>query len=220
MDVAVELVEAYLHANGYLTLTEYPIVEALEDGGFRAVTDIDIIALRLPGAGRIVPHEGQRAAEAMRVFEPDPALIDESSDERPDLIIGEVKEGRAELNRGAREASTLITAMRRVAFIEPNEADRLAAALLRDGRVVTKGQHLQIRLFVFGGSPAREPITNARVLLLRHCVRYLVRVERELAGAATAAEIKNPTMSLMSILSRSGALCVPPETVEGKGDGH
>ena len=209
MDPAVGLVQAYLQANGYLTITEYPIVEALDHGGFRAVTDIDVIALRLPGAARIVPHEGARAAAAHRAFDPDPALIDEASDERPDLIIAEVKEGRAELNRGAHNPMAIITAIRRVAFVKPDEAEHLAAALVRDGHVVTRDRRLQIRLFAFGGRSPREPIPRARVMLLHDCVGYLVRVERELAGAATAAEIKNPTMSLLSILERTGALCEP-----------
>ena len=113
MDPAVGLVQAYLHANGYLTATEYPIVEALEGGGYRTVTDIDILAVRLPGAGRIVPHRGGvEVACEERLFEPDPALIDERADLWVDFIIGEVKEGRAELNRGAREVSTLVTALR------------------------------------------------------------------------------------------------------------
>ncbi len=34
MDAAVGLVDAYLSANGSLTATEYPIVAALEGGGY------------------------------------------------------------------------------------------------------------------------------------------------------------------------------------------
>ena len=39
MDTAVGLVEAYLYANGYFTVTEHPIIEELGDGGYRTVTD-------------------------------------------------------------------------------------------------------------------------------------------------------------------------------------
>jgi len=219
MDPAVALVEAYLHANGYLTLTEYPIVEALGDGGFRAVTDIDIIALRLPGAGRIVPQAGRSGALADPAFHPDPRLVDEGAESRLDLVFAEVKEGRAELNRGSREIPTLVTAIRRVSFVKPKEAERLARSLIDDGRAVTSKGDLQIRLFAFGGRPPREPITHARVVLLRDCVAFLVRAQRELAGAGAAAEIKNPTLSLLSILQRSGALREPPETGADDGSG-
>ena len=72
MDAAIQVVRAYLQANGYFTVTEYPIIEALEGGGYRAVTDIDILAVRLPGAGSIVWTQGESAAEESRAFEPDP----------------------------------------------------------------------------------------------------------------------------------------------------
>ena len=48
MDTAVALVKTYLQANGFFTVTEYPILESV---GLttRNVTDIDILALRFPG---------------------------------------------------------------------------------------------------------------------------------------------------------------------------
>lgn len=41
MDHAVALVETYLRVNGYLTVTEYPVVEAMKHVGFRTATDLD-----------------------------------------------------------------------------------------------------------------------------------------------------------------------------------
>lgn len=35
MDNAVALVQAYLRVNGYFTVTEYPVVEAMKSGEFR-----------------------------------------------------------------------------------------------------------------------------------------------------------------------------------------
>ena len=51
MDHAVALVQAYLQANGYFTVAEFPVLEAMEAGGFRSATDVDLIGLRLPRAG-------------------------------------------------------------------------------------------------------------------------------------------------------------------------
>ena len=49
MDNAVALVRAYLHVNGYFTVTEYPVLEAARHGGYRTVTDLDVLAVRFPG---------------------------------------------------------------------------------------------------------------------------------------------------------------------------
>ncbi len=56
------------------------------------MTDIDVLAVRLPGAGRIVPQEGGNASQAARVIEPHSLLVDEQTDRRIDFIIAEVKE--------------------------------------------------------------------------------------------------------------------------------
>lgn len=89
MNNAVGLVQAYLYVNGYFTVTEYPVLEALEYGGVQSATDINVVALRLPQAGGIVTI-GSHQREA---FVPDPALG--AAPDRAQLIIGEVKEGRA-----------------------------------------------------------------------------------------------------------------------------
>lgn len=52
MDSAVSLVEAYLRGNGYFTVTEYPVAEAMggPGPGYRVAADLD--ALR----GYVVDH--------------------------------------------------------------------------------------------------------------------------------------------------------------------
>lgn len=52
MDSAVGLVQTYLRVNGYFTVVEYPVVELRDD--FRAATDLDILAFRFPGSGRVM----------------------------------------------------------------------------------------------------------------------------------------------------------------------
>ena len=55
MDTAVALVQAYLHVNGYFTVVEHPVLE-LRAGQVRTVTDLDVLAYRLPGAGDDLIH--------------------------------------------------------------------------------------------------------------------------------------------------------------------
>ena len=57
MDPAVGMVESYLRVNGYFTVTEYPSVEAPKYGEYRTATDLDVLAFRFPGAGRLVPFQ-------------------------------------------------------------------------------------------------------------------------------------------------------------------
>ena len=91
MDTAVALVQAYLHVNGYFTVVEFPVLEAFRAAPARAVTDLDILAFRFPRAhADVIRRQGrQRAVEGMSL--PDPLLGCQS--DRPDMIVGEVKEG-------------------------------------------------------------------------------------------------------------------------------
>jgi len=101
MDHAVALVETYLRVNGYFTVTEYPLVEVCKYGSYRTATDLDALAFRFPGAGRFVPF--QMAASSNKGgperFVCDPKLG--ATRDRPEMLIGEVKEGHAELNAAA-----------------------------------------------------------------------------------------------------------------------
>lgn len=107
MDHSVALVQAYLQINGYFTVAEYPIIEATGKNQFSTATDPDILAYRFPGAGRVIT--GKKNAHS--VFSPDPLLG--VSGDVADMLIGEVKEGKAELNRNARSPNVLRTVLAR-----------------------------------------------------------------------------------------------------------
>ena len=104
MDNAVALVRAYLHVNGYFTVTEYPVLEAARHGGYRTVTDLDVLAVRFPGAGRRVLGRGGRHR-----FETDPALRVPA--DRPDMLVAEVKEGRGRFNEATLDAAVIEAAL-------------------------------------------------------------------------------------------------------------
>ncbi len=67
MDHAVALVETYLQINGYFTVAEYPVIEATGRDQFKTATDLDILAFRFPGAGRIIT----RKKSVHSIFAPD-----------------------------------------------------------------------------------------------------------------------------------------------------
>ena len=74
MDTAVSLVQEYLHVNGYFTVVEHPVLERLRAGQVRTVTDLDVLAYRLPGAGHDLIHRRSGIGPQRLSSEVDPAL--------------------------------------------------------------------------------------------------------------------------------------------------
>ncbi len=74
------------------------------------------------------------------------------------MIVAEVKEGRAELNRGARDPRVLEAALVRFGCCDPQVVERVVEELLRRARAATGHGH-SIRLVVLSPSwrrPERE----------------------------------------------------------------
>lgn len=200
MDNSVALVQAYLRVNGYFTVAEYPIVEAMREGGYRMATDLDILAFRFPGSGRLI-SQTQRASGSNRLLAkaPDEALAIGRDD--ADMLIGEVKEGRAELNQAAMNPSVLRTALTRFGCCPPDHIPHLVDALLKHGKVVTPGGHL-IRLVAFG-SLAPGGSHRYGVILLGHIVQFLRDYLRENWDVLHAVEFKDPAFGFLMTLEKA-----------------
>lgn len=169
MDNAVALVQAYLRVNGYFTVAEYPVVEAMRNGGYREATDLDILAFRFPGAGQLVPGAGHSARQDSLAYVLDPALaVDHSA---ADMLIGEVKGGVAELNQAATDPAVLRAAFTRFGCCPPDHVDHLVDSLMRDGRTKTPTGHT-IRLIAFG-SALPGGSHRYTVIALGHVIQFL-----------------------------------------------
>ena len=138
MDHAVALVQAYLRVNGYFTVSEFPVIVAAAAGGYRTATDLDILAFRFPGAGGMSPQENVPGA-----ITPDPALGVRG--DHPDMLIGEVKEGRAELNAAATDPAVLRTVLIRFGCCAPEAVDDIVETLRHRGRAPIPVGH-EVRL--------------------------------------------------------------------------
>lgn len=79
MDNAVALIQTYLRVNGYLTVSEYPVVEALPAGGFQTATDLDVLGFRFGHSCTLRAVAGSDGAGAVCEIESDPALPDSHS---------------------------------------------------------------------------------------------------------------------------------------------
>ena len=199
MDGATALVRWYLHAHGYFAVTDYPIIEAVGSEHYRSVTDVDILAVRLPGAGRIIPHQGRGRTHDEKLEVSDPELA--PTDDRIDMIIGEVKEGEAELNRGARDPAVLRGALTRFGKIKPEETEAIIGELLRKGEA-TASSGPRVRLLAFGSYRGRSS-GGYKVITLGHVLEFLESVMRENWTAMRHAQFKDPAINFLVVLEKA-----------------
>jgi len=201
MDNAVALVQAYLRLNGYFTVTEFPIIEALRHGGHRAATDIDVLAFRFPGAGRLVPRAGGSGRRDMIIAGPDTALG--VPPDAPDMLIGEVKESRAELNAAATDAAVLRAVLVRFGCCRPADADTTVQSLIRDGRAETSPGHA-VRLVAFGSHAPEGRSPRHSIVLLETVVAFLEAYVADNWDVLRHAEFKDPAFGFLVTLFKSG----------------
>lgn len=197
MDDAVGLVQVYLRLNGYFTVTEYPVLEALGHGQHRVATDLDVLAVRFAGAGR--PFSMGRARE--RSFTPDPRLG--PSDEAVDMIIGEVKEGKATLNEGAANADVLRGALLRFGCCTADDIPDVVRDLLRRGATRTRCGH-RVRLVAFGSYAA--PDARHQTILLGDLLDFLQEYMRTNWALVRCAQFKDPAFNLLTVIEKARRL--------------
>ena len=195
MDNAVALVQAYLRVNGYFTITEVPMIEVLRTQN-RAVTDLDVLAFRLADEHA---KAGTRRIVSDRSVRPDPVLACDRG--RNEMLIGEIKEGRASLNKGARNPSVLAAAMRRFGCCSPEEADSASRELRRRGEVQVAAGH-RVRLFAFG-SQVEQRSQGHRQIALGHITSFLRSLLRERWSELQHAQIKDPALGFLLTLEKA-----------------
>src|SRR5262245_18400316 len=101
MDTSVALVQAYLHVNGYFTVAEYPVLEAYDARAARTFMNLDILVFRFAGAGDDVIRAGGRRRLEYQGRAVDSVL--QVPNDRPDMIVGDVKEGTARFTAAMRD---------------------------------------------------------------------------------------------------------------------
>ena len=199
MDNAVTLVQAYLRLNGYFTVTEFPIVEAIGRGGHRTATDIDVLAFRFSGAGRLVPQKGKSAKKDRLIANIDPALgiaVHEA-----DMIIGEVKEGKAQINRGGRDPSVLRAALVRFGCCHEESVPVVVESLIRHGHAKTDHGHT-IRLVAFG-SVLPETNPGYHTIGLGHIIEFSKKHLVDNWEVFRVTEFKDPALGFISMMIKS-----------------
>ena len=209
MDTSVALVQAYLHVNGYFTVAEYPVLEAYRGDHARTVTDLDILAVRFAGAGHdVIKGRGRTPLGERRT---DPVL--HCPVDRPDMIIGEVKEGAARFNAALHDPAVLQVALGRFGCCPPEHAERLVHQVLAHGHAVTPTGH-SIRMVAFGDVPDGQAPTSLTVPM-RHVVQFLQAYLRTHWKVLRHAQVRDPAFGVLALIEKWG-VAPQPATAENR----
>ena len=199
MDIAVNLVENYLRLTGYMTLSEFEVQRRDEKGRFKTVTDIDIMAIRFPGD--VYLGDPHRPADSELLVIQDPAL--ELADDTIDVIIGEVKQGRAELNPGIKDHGVLHSMLRRVEWVYDTDISEVIEGLQQDGVHMAPargGGRIRTRLVAFG----RSRHSNTNTLALGHIVTMMLEFFEKHEDAFRPIQFREPAPAFLRLLLKSG----------------
>lgn len=198
MDSAVGLVRAYLELSGYFVLAELP-VRRRSGREVVDVTDLDVLAVRFPD-----PHRRPDPHSSLDLYlEPDPALG--APADAIDLVIGEVKEGKARLNDALAREETLAFALRRAGCCPEEEIEAHACAIARGGRhsmTMAAGAACQARIVVFAGK-GRVGTPGITTVSLEHCVERLRERLHAAGGLLLGAQFKDTTLGLLGLLEKT-----------------
>jgi hypothetical protein len=199
VDHAVSLVQSYLQLNGYFTSTEYPILSATGRRGVRTMTDIDVLAFRFPAApnGGAVPRGMPHGLSSN-------AQIDKGlgvPEDRIDMIIGEVKEGRVNINSATTDPEILRSVIQRFGCAD-DENDRMVEALLAHGNVIMPAGY-QIRIVAFGAMPPDDEVPPCRIISLGHVLRYLQDYVRRNWAMLRHVQFKDPAFGFLMTLEKA-----------------
>lgn len=207
MNTAVGLVETYLRLNGYFTATEYQVQHPVpgQPGKYETATDLDILAIRLPWAAETVLRHPARPGESRCevLLADDPALA--PVPDLPDVLIGEVKEGAAELNRRLKTSDVLHAALRRLGCCPEEHIADAAAVLLQRGEVILRpprGAACRVRLVSFCGYVDEERAPGVLTITLGHMLRFIQDRLTAYRSVLRSAQFGDPLLNFIKLVEK------------------
>lgn len=200
VDAASGLVEAYLHVNGYLTLSEWQIQALNQHGQWNTITDVDILALRFPGDIYLADSHDPDFQRTLHV--PGDLLMLE--DGVIDVIVGEIKEGEAVFNPAMTRHETLHTVLHRLLWLygdgglNPVVVDLSERGISRTA--APGGGMVRTRLVAFGQAPQLTENTIPIGMMLEDAMAFLAEHDALLHSARFA----NPVAATLKLLHKAG----------------
>lgn len=203
MDAGTQLVQAYLHVNGYFTATDYPLVETRHDHAPRPLTDIDMLAVRFGREPHLTGRNDRLGGRRVRgpIAElVDPAL--QCPGDRTDMIVAEVKQGRAQVNAGASNRLALAAALSRFGCCDSDEASAMVERLVQKGTAQGNHGHV-IRMVLFASSGERAP-SGWLWIHLDHVFRFLDTQLRSQENTLGHIDLHDPALNWLALLHKCG----------------
>jgi hypothetical protein len=117
------------------------------------------------------------------------------------MIIGEVKEGKAELNRAARDPRVLEVVLTRFGCCPAADAAGVVQRLIRTGSVPLPGGHT-VRLVAFGAAAQAGEQDGYLVIPLAHVVDYLRQHLREHWDVLRHVQPKDTAFGFLTLLEK------------------
>jgi hypothetical protein len=202
MNAGVSLVQAYLGLNGYLTVTEFPVIRGRRDGAYEEITDLDALGVRFPDAQHVIPR-GRPGPEDDLRLEVDPVLA--PATDAVDVVIAEVKEGKARLNLATREHDVLYTALSRVGCVLPALMERAIEELQARGETRIDGGAAavpsRIRIIAFGDGQT-GPRPGFVVVSLEHVAAFVNQILERYHYVLHPADLSDPVLGLLHLLRK------------------
>jgi len=199
MDIAVNLVESYLRVNGYLTLSEFEVQRRVKRGQYKTVTDVDIMAVRFPGDVFIGDPHHDGTAELLLIEDP----ILQLEETTIDVVIGEVKQGQAELNQNIKDHAVLHTMLHRIDWLYGVPLEDVIQGLQRKAIHMApscgKGD-IRTRLVAFG----RSEVIDLNTVSLSHIVRTVIGFMESHEDALKPIQFKEPAPAMLRLLMKAG----------------
>jgi hypothetical protein len=198
VNAGVALVRAYLRVNGYLVLEEMPVVLPEKIGGYRTHTDLDIVAVRFPCVRMGAPDAAGRIANPIAT---DPKL--DVPEGAIDVIIGEVKEGRAHMNRAIRSPEALRLGLARVGVCDEQELEKAADSLSEQAvvRIESCEPVRQVRLVAFGMGTSRKTHTHY-VVSLKDAWEFVDSIMERGHEMLLPASVSDPVLGLLHLANK------------------
>jgi len=159
----------------------------------QAITDLDVIALRLPTA-TVDDSLGQ--VESGLLTEIDPGL--EVAEDRIDVLFVEVKQGEVQFNPGMRQPATLHAGLQRVGGRLGASAGAIAQALIATGRF--ESTKAQVRLMAVG---SHGHVGRGASLTHAHLLDFVERHVQKNAGVLQAMQVGDPVVAFLELAEKA-----------------
>jgi len=199
MDIGVDLIESYLRINGYFTLSEFEVQRKVKNKGYETVTDVDVMGVRYPGHVHAADEHDPKRRKKLLVEDD---VLELNLDE-VDVIIGEVKQGKAVWNPGLTSHHTLHAVLARVEWLYEDPIANVADRLAEDHVCVSNargGGRIRTRLVAFG----RSPVNDLHTISLTHVFEFLVNYFERFDDVLKPAQLKAPSAALVRLLVKTG----------------